>query len=78
MSDRIVLPVMGCLALAMIALACVWPQGYGARSPGSFGHIPIQQTPQMQAAMHREAERIKAKQQSAQTPAVLAGLRPTQ
>ena len=26
--------------LAMIALALVWPQGLGARSPGPFGHQP--------------------------------------
>jgi hypothetical protein len=32
----------------------VWPQGYGARSPAPFGHTPIQQTPEMQAALQRE------------------------
>jgi hypothetical protein len=42
------------LAAGLIALAMVWPQGYGARSPGPFGSTPIQQTAQMKAAMQRE------------------------
>ena len=29
---------MGLAALMMIALALVWPQGLGARSPWPFGH----------------------------------------
>jgi hypothetical protein len=62
----------------MIALATVWPQGYGARSPGIFGQTPIQQTPAMRAAMAREAARIKAKQSGVQGPSAIAGLRPGQ
>ena len=46
------------------ALAAVWPQGLGARSPGPFGHTPVQQTAQAKAAMQRETQaseqRIKA------------------
>jgi len=38
MSDRALFPLMGLFALAMIALASVWPQGQGARSPWLFGH----------------------------------------
>jgi hypothetical protein len=30
----------------MIALACAWPQGLGARSPWPFGHTPFSQTPE--------------------------------
>ena len=56
MLDRLFLPALALLAVAMIGLAMVWPQGLGARSPGSFGSLPVQQTPQMQAAMKREAE----------------------
>ena len=38
MRDRVLFPLMGVAALAMIALALVWPQGEGARSPAPFGH----------------------------------------
>jgi hypothetical protein len=43
MHDRLLFPLLGLAALAMIALALVWPQGLGARSPGPFGHEPVQQ-----------------------------------
>jgi hypothetical protein len=56
MFDRFFMPVMALLAVAMVALALVWPQGYGARSPAPFGATPIQQTPEMRAAMKREQE----------------------
>ena len=54
MLDRLYLPMLALAAAAAIALAAVWPQGYGDRSPGPFGATPIQQTPAMQAAMRRE------------------------
>ena len=38
MSDRLYFSLMGLAAAAMIALALVWPQGMGARSPAPFGH----------------------------------------
>jgi hypothetical protein len=38
MSDRIFYPLAAVIALAMIGLALVWPQGTGLRSPGAFGH----------------------------------------
>ncbi len=38
MPDRIALPLIALVAASMIALAMVWPQGQGARSPGPFGH----------------------------------------
>jgi hypothetical protein len=38
MSDRIFYPLAALIALAMIGLALVWPQGTGLRSPGPFGH----------------------------------------
>jgi len=40
MSDRFALPLLALLALGLIALALVWPQGLGRRSPGPFGHAP--------------------------------------
>ncbi|HEV2530842.1 hypothetical protein [Phenylobacterium sp.] len=56
MLDRLYLPVLGLATLAAIALALVWPQGLGDRSPAPFGHTPVQQTPAMKAAMQRETE----------------------
>jgi len=57
MDDRIFFPLIGIFALALIALAAVWPQGLGARSPGPFGHVPEQQTPEVKEALAREAAR---------------------
>ena len=55
MLDRLYLPVLALAAIAAVALAMVWPQGLGERSPAPFGSVPVQRTPQMQAAMRREA-----------------------
>ena len=44
MSDRVLFSLMGLAAVAMVGFALVWPQGVGARSPGPFGHTPVQQT----------------------------------
>jgi hypothetical protein len=56
MLDRLYLPLLGLAAAAAVALALVWPQGLGDRSPAPFGHEPVQRTPEMQAAMRRETE----------------------
>ena len=56
MLDRLFLPFLALTAVAVIMLSLVWPQGMGARSPGLFGHTPLQQTPAMQAAIKREAD----------------------
>lgn len=55
MLDRLYLPMLALAAVAAIALAAAWPQGYGDRSPGPFGSTPVQRTPAMQAAMRRAA-----------------------
>jgi hypothetical protein len=55
MFDRFYLPVLALAAIAAVALASVYPQGLGDRSPAPFGHFPDQRTPAMQAAMQREA-----------------------
>jgi hypothetical protein len=55
MFDRLYLPALALAAIAAIALASVWPQGYGDRSPAPFGSTPLQRTPAMQAAMKRES-----------------------
>lgn len=54
MLDRFFFPLLGLAAVLTIALALVWPQGIGARSPGPFGHQPVLQTPEMKAAMERQ------------------------
>lgn len=56
MPDRILMPFLALIGLAMIAFSLVWPQGYGARSPGPWGSVPIQQTPAMQAKIQREKD----------------------
>jgi hypothetical protein len=56
MPDRILFPLLGLIALAMIALALVWPQGLGARSPGPFGHVPTQQTEAARAARAKASQ----------------------
>jgi hypothetical protein len=38
MRDRLFFPLLGLLVAGMIALALVWPQGLGRRSPDPFGH----------------------------------------
>ncbi len=38
MPDRVFYPLAVLLAAGLIALASVYPQGIGARSPGRFGH----------------------------------------
>jgi hypothetical protein len=55
MSDGIALPALALTAIGLVALALVWPQGQGARSPAPFGHplaplpAPIIQTLKNQA-----------------------------
>ena len=56
MLDRFYLPLLALGAIGAVALALVWPQGLGDRSPAPFGHEPVQRTAAMQAAMKREHE----------------------
>ncbi|TAL34352.1 hypothetical protein [Phenylobacterium sp.] len=56
MLDRFYLPMLALCAIAAVALALVWPQGLGDRSPAPFGHEPVQRTAERQAAMRRETE----------------------
>jgi hypothetical protein len=41
LSDRWFFGGLLAVAVLMIALAAVWPQGIGARSPGPFGHAVV-------------------------------------
>ncbi|MBX3485665.1 hypothetical protein [Phenylobacterium sp.] len=56
MFDRFYLGLLVVGAIAAVALALVWPQGLGDRSPAPFGHEPVQRTAEMQARMRAETE----------------------
>lgn len=56
MLDRFYLPMLALGAIAAVALALVWPQGLGDRSPAPFGHEPVHRSAERQAAMRRETE----------------------
>ena len=45
MSDRVFFSIMAALAVGLVALALVWPQGFGARSPAPFGEPLAQPAP---------------------------------
>jgi len=55
LSDRLFFPLITLVIISIVAIAAVWPQGDGARSPAPFGHTPTQQTPAAIAARSREA-----------------------
>jgi hypothetical protein len=74
MNDRVLLSLMAALTVALIGFAAIWPQGYGARSPGPFGHVPVQQTPEMKALMARAAAAEQARKHGG--AAAVAGLKP--
>ncbi len=65
MLDRLYMPLLALAALGAIALSLVWPQGLGDRSPAPFGHTPVQQTPEMKAAMQRETQASEQRIQKA-------------
>ena len=65
MPDRILMPVLALIGLAMIAFSLVWPQGYGDRSPAPWGTVPIQQTPEMRAKIQREKDAAALHEQQA-------------
>ncbi|MBV8682331.1 MAG: hypothetical protein JO111_05625 [Caulobacteraceae bacterium] len=54
MSDRLFFPLVALIALALIALSLVWPQGLGAPSPAPFGQplAPVRQDPAPQPGAH--------------------------
>ncbi|HWA61471.1 MAG TPA: hypothetical protein VG939_08850 [Caulobacteraceae bacterium] len=67
MRDRIALPLLALIAIAMVALAFVWPQGQGRRSPPPFGH-PMTPVPRRQAPAPRSHDLLDS-------PAAADGLR---
>jgi hypothetical protein len=72
MPDRIFMPLMALIGLAMIAFSLVWPQGYGDRSPGPWGTVPIQQTPEMRAKIQREKDAAALHEQRARQAGAVA------
>jgi len=73
MSDRVFFSLAALVAVLMIALAMVWPQGLGARSPAPFGHPVVQTADAERLALAREtAAKIAANPRAAAT---IAGLR---
>jgi hypothetical protein len=54
MSDRLFFPLVALIALALVALSLVWPQGLGAPSPAPFGHplAPVRQDPPPRPGAH--------------------------
>lgn len=68
LSDRLFFGLAALIAVATIALALVWPQGLGARSPGPFGHALAPVAP---AAGDARTPRLPAP-----TPAGSAGAAP--
>jgi hypothetical protein len=69
MPDRILMPFLALIGFAMIAFSLVWPQGYGDRSPGPWGTVPIQQTPEMRAKIQREKDAARLHEQQARDQA---------
>jgi hypothetical protein len=65
MPDRIFMPLMGLIALALITASLVWPQGEGDRSWGPFGHTPVQQTAEMKAKIQREKDAARRRDEAA-------------
>ncbi len=57
--DRVFYPLAALLAMLLIALASVYPQGIGARSPKPFGHKTFAQD-QAEAAARAPKEKPKA------------------
>jgi hypothetical protein len=73
MSDRVFFSLAALVTVLMIALAMVWPQGLGARSPGPFGHPVVQPADAERLALARAtAAKIAANPRAAAT---IAGLR---
>jgi Flp pilus assembly protein TadB len=79
--DSFFYPVAALVVVALIALAMVYPQGEGARSPGPFGHTPTQQTAAAIAQARHDAAAAQQQKQAAaalqaqQKQAPKAGLR---
>ncbi|ESQ80107.1 hypothetical protein [Asticcacaulis sp. YBE204] len=57
MNDKVFYSVAALIALGMITLSLVWPQGLGVRSPAPFGHeieLPDQVRAEREKAERKE------------------------
>lgn len=63
LSDKVFYPAAAVLALLLIAVSIVWPQGLGLPSPAPFGHAVVQpdyfRMIHDQKARHRRQEEEK-------------------
>lgn len=61
MNDKLFYSLAALIAIAMVALSLVWPQGLGLRSPAPFGHEIV--LPDV-VRMEREREERRLKQEA--------------
>ncbi len=77
LSDRWFFGGLSIVAILMIALAAVWPQGQGARSPAPFGHPVIipdyVKIDANKASMRKEALRAAKEAQARASGGIVAG-----
>ncbi len=64
MNAKIFYPAAALIALLMIALSFVWPQGQGTRSPAPFGHA-IEKPDYYRMVRERDARRQKQAEERA-------------
>ncbi len=65
MNAKIFYPAAALIALLMIALSFIWPQGQGTRSPAPFGHA-IEKPDYYRMVRERDARRQKQAVERAQ------------
>lgn len=58
MSDKIFYPLAAVVAVALIALSLVWPQGQGQISPKPFGH-PVEEPDYFRMVRERDARKAR-------------------
>lgn len=71
MNAKIFYPAAALIALLLIALSFVWPQGQGARSPAPFGHA-VEKPDYFRMVKERDARRKKQAEDEAKRQADLA------
>lgn len=81
MSDKIFYPAAGAVALLLIVLSLVWPQGLGLQSPAPFGHaielpdyyrmVKVRDARRAKEAREKEEARAKAAATSSSVAAQL-------
>ncbi|MFT4076343.1 MAG: hypothetical protein QM647_12525 [Asticcacaulis sp.] len=71
MNPKIFYPAAALIALLMIALSFVWPQGLGQRSPAPFGHA-IEKPDYYRMVRERDARRQKQEEDRARNDKMTA------